>query len=80
MSEIIMSKEDAQSLIDNSNDTDSITFKPNPKRRNTLTYNRWEKYSKAKTCGEYLKLNSDGDQNGDLLYGIMRGHITIKNS
>ena len=76
-SSIIMTEDQAKSIIDNASDDDRIIFANNPKRRGTNTYNRWVKYSSANTIAEYLELNNTKQQYGDLLFAIQRGHIKI---
>lgn len=48
--------------------------KENPKRKGSQAYNRFGKYMKAKTVGEYLKL---GGTRADLRYDENKGFIQI---
>ncbi len=57
-------------------ETTPITFtvKENPKRKGSQAHSRFQKYMKAKTVAEYLKL---GGTRADLRYDESKGFIEI---
>lgn len=75
---VIMSREDVESLLDNSTDNSKLRFTIQSKTRGESKI-RFSKYSKAQTIKQYLELNSDTPyQKNDLIYDLMRGIAVIE--
>ena len=54
-----------------------ITYIPNPKRPGSMAHARYEKYQKAKTFGQYLKLNQGEYAMPDARWDLERGFLII---
>jgi len=54
-----------------------ITFVENPKRQKSAAHARYTKYSKAKTFGEYLKLNEGKFAMADARYDLGKGFLKL---
>jgi len=54
-----------------------IKFASNPKRNGCASWSRYEKYGKAKTFGEYLKLNEGKFQLADARYDLSRKFLKL---
>lgn len=57
------------------NSTKIEVVKENPKRKNSAAHDRFAKYMKAKTVGDYLKL---GGTVADLRYDTQKEFVTLK--
>jgi len=53
---------------------------PNPKKRNSLAFKRYNRYSKSKTLGGFYKLNTSGAVNlhEDLRSDLDHGYVTLE--
>jgi hypothetical protein len=60
------------------NDSTKIKFVENPKRQKSAAHNRYSKYGKAKTFGEYLKLNEGKFSMADARYDLSHGFLTVE--
>jgi len=58
-------------------DTTKIKFAENPKRQKSAAHERYTKYSKAKTFGEYLKLNEGKFAMADARYDLAKGFLQL---
>ena len=58
-------------------DGTKIKFRENPKRKNSASWERYEKYQKAKTFGEYLKLNEGKFQMADARHDLGKTFLEI---
>ena len=74
---VIMSMMDVETLLNEASDNDKIKFTISSKTRGE-SKTRFSIYSKAKTVGEYLKLNDTPHQKGDLIYDLRRGIAVIE--
>lgn len=54
-----------------------IKFVANPKRTGSKAHSRYEKYSQAKTFGEYLKLNDPKMAMADARYDLSKEFLKI---
>ncbi len=54
-----------------------LKYKPNPKRKNSKAWLRYESYQSAKTFGEYQDLNKDKQSIPDLKYDLSKGFVEI---
>jgi len=55
-----------------------IKFAANPKRNGCASWSRYEKYSKAKTFGEYLELNTGKFSMADARYDVQKKYLMIR--
>ena len=58
-------------------ETTKIAYRENPKRPNSRSWERYEAYQKAKTIGEYLKLNDSKFAKADLRHDLGKEFLTI---
>jgi len=58
-------------------DDTKIKFRENPKRKNSASWARYEKYQAAKTFGEYLKLNEGKFQMADARHDFGKTFLEI---
>ena len=54
-----------------------LKYVPNPKRKNSKAWARYEAYQSAHTFGEYRTLNTDKQQMADLKYDLAKGFVEI---
>ncbi|RLA20683.1 MAG: hypothetical protein DRQ62_10275 [Gammaproteobacteria bacterium] len=54
-----------------------LKYKPNPKRKNSKAWLRYESYSKAKNFAQYQKLNQDKQSIPDLKYDLSKSFVEI---
>ena len=54
-----------------------LKYKPNPKRKNSAAWLRYEQYQTAKTFGEYQNLNKDKQSIPDLKHDFSKHFVEI---
>jgi len=59
------------------NSKTKLKYKPNPKRKNSKAWSRYESYQSAKTFAQYQKLNADKQSIPDLKYDLSKGFVEI---
>ncbi|RLA20680.1 MAG: hypothetical protein DRQ62_10260 [Gammaproteobacteria bacterium] len=57
--------------------TTKLKYKANPKRKNSKAWLRYESYQKARTFGEYQKLNQDKQAIPDLKHDLNKEFVKI---
>jgi len=59
-------------------ETTKISYRENPKRPNSRSWERYEAYQKATTIGEYLKLNESKFAKADLRHDLGKEFLKIE--